>query len=61
VLVNNRGALAVANQSPASQMQVPETMSTLDACGPVRLSAKAATQARRARTGGSVVNLGPLP
>jgi hypothetical protein len=39
---------------------MPETMSTLDACGPARLLAKAATQARRARTGGSVVNLGPL-
>jgi hypothetical protein len=39
---------------------MPETMSTLDAYGPARLSAKAATQARRARTGGSVVKLGPL-
>jgi hypothetical protein len=33
VLVDDRGGLAVTNQSPSSQMQVPETMSTLDACG----------------------------
>jgi hypothetical protein len=39
---------------------MPETMSALDVCEPARLSAKAATQARRARTGGSVVNLGLL-
>jgi hypothetical protein len=39
---------------------MPEAMSTLDACGLARLSAKAAMLARRARTGGSVVNVGPL-
>jgi hypothetical protein len=40
VLVDDRGALAVANQSAASQTQVPETMSTLEACGPARAVGK---------------------